>query len=310
LIIDKKKAGCFKSLPHHLIIQGALLLLLIDLRAVYIDMEYLKLNYQTVGLDVEVYDERFEKADDPNIKGDIDFFVEAAKEYTKNGPVLELGVGTGRISWELANEGIYVTGLDISPTFIRMAQKKSARYSRTTQNRMCFVEGDMTNFELNEQFSLIIIPCRSFQCLDTVEKQQKCLKQVYKHLAPGGHLILDVFDPRFDPYEEHDLEEDIKRIPTVSHPETGNKVEIEFLDRKGDMLQQLIKEVWRYKEVDASGRVLRQHDAYLTMRWAFRQEMHDILVMSGFEVEAEYSDFQKSPPAYGKEQIWVVKKKA
>ncbi len=44
------------------------------------------------------------------------------------------------------------------------------------------------------------------------------------------------------------------------------------------------------------------------MSWIYRREMRYLFELTGFEVLAEYSDFAKSPPAYGKEQIWVARK--
>ena len=45
----------------------------------------------------------------------------------------------------------------------------------------------------------------------------------------------------------------------------------------------------------------------LTLRWTHRQEMRYLFELTGFEVEAEYSDFHRSPPAYGREQIWLAR---
>jgi hypothetical protein len=44
------------------------------------------------------------------------------------------------------------------------------------------------------------------------------------------------------------------------------------------------------------------------MRWTFRYEMRHLLRLCGFRVLEEYSDFDKSPPSYGKEQVWVAVK--
>ena len=37
-------------------------------------------------------------------------------------------------------------------------------------------------------------------------------------------------------------------------------------------------------------------------------EMRYLFELTGFEVVAEYSDLFRSPPAYGKEQLWVLRK--
>jgi hypothetical protein len=46
------------------------------------------------------------------------------------------------------------------------------------------------------------------------------------------------------------------------------------------------------------------------MRWTFRYEMRHLLRLCGFRVLEEYSDFRKSPPSYGKEQVWVAVKQS
>ncbi len=43
------------------------------------------------------------------------------------------------------------------------------------------------------------------------------------------------------------------------------------------------------------------------MRWIYRAEMRLLFALEGFKVVAEYSDFHKAPPAYGKEQIWACR---
>jgi 2-polyprenyl-3-methyl-5-hydroxy-6-metoxy-1,4-benzoquinol methylase len=43
----------------------------------------------------------------------------------KTGVVIELGCGTGPLTRWLANKGCQATGIDISPTAIRMAQQRS-----------------------------------------------------------------------------------------------------------------------------------------------------------------------------------------
>lgn len=262
------------------------------------------------GLNVEVYDQRFKYGPDPLMAGDIDFYVDYAVAFgsSKEKPVLELACGTGRITWELARYGVDVLGLDYSDTMLRIAEEKRAALPEETQKHVSFIHGNMADFDLGSEFPLVIIPCRSFQCLLTVEEQMNCLKSVYNHLEDGGRLILNVFDPRFEPHTASDWKKDMSRIPAVTHPHTGNNVNIEFLQRNTNFYEQLIKEFWRYTEVDAHGNILRQEESELCMRWVTRQEMRHLFALTGFEIVGEYSDFFKSGPVYGKEQVWVVQK--
>ena len=60
--------------------------------------------------------------------------------------------------------------------------------------------------------------------------------------------------------------------------------------------------------LDQAGKVLRQAFENLTLRWTYRQEMRYLLELTGFQIEAEYSDFAESPPSYGKEQLWLARR--
>ena len=73
-------------------------------------------------------------------------------------------------------------------------------------------------------------------------------------------------------------------------------------------MKQVLTELWRFTEINEAGDVLRQEEEVLTLRWTYRQEMRYLFELVGFEVEAEFSDFHGSPPAYGKEQVWVARR--
>ena len=262
------------------------------------------------GLNVEVYDQRLQETADPLLEGDTEFYIEYAKKYcvSQRKPVLELGSGTGRISWELARAGVEVLGVDYSETMIQIAENKRDILPKEIQERVTFIKGDITKLDLAEKFSLIIIPCRTFQCLLTAKEQMECLQSAYKHLADDGLFILDLFDPNFAPRSEEEWQEDIAKIPTVIHPRTGNKVEMEFLERTVEFFEQQITEFWQYREIAENGEILRSEDSDLPVRWVTRPEMRYLLMLNGFEIVNEYSSFHKDKPVYGKEQIWLVKK--
>jgi hypothetical protein len=54
--------------------------------------------------------------------------------------------------------------------------------------------------------------------------------------------------------------------------------------------------------------VARHEEEMLSMRWTYRYEMRYLLELCGFDVQAEYSDFRRSPPAYGREHVWVARR--
>ena len=94
---------------------------------------------------------------------------------------------------------------------------------------------------------------------------------------------------------------------TFVHPERGTTVRVMVIDEDTDPVTQILTEVWRFVEIDESGEVVRDERERLHLRWLYRYETHHLLRLSGFEIVAEYSDFDRSPPAYGAEQIWVAR---
>src|ERR1700723_3829742 len=117
-------------------------------------------------------------------KQDLTFYLEQAA--ASRGPILELGCGTGRIAVPVAESGLRVTGLDISKKMLERAEQKRSSLAPERRDLLRLIHGDMTGFELREQFPLIIIPFRPFQHLLSVEAQLSCLTCARRHLAKGG----------------------------------------------------------------------------------------------------------------------------
>jgi SAM-dependent methyltransferase len=258
--------------------------------------------YSQDGLLVEVYDNQT-MAEWEASQNDVPFYLEEAK--VAGGSVLELGCGTGRLLIPLLSTGLEVSGLDASASMLEVARQKREHLSPELASRLHLHQGDMSEFELGRQFALILIPFRSFQLLLTPEAQRQCLICAGRHLAPRGKVIINLFDPRYDLIQPG-------KQPSASppkhlvHPVSGNQVLVETLERVSDPVSQTFKEQWRFTETDSAGGLVRQEEHQLQMRWTFRYEMRHLVEGCGFVVEAEYSDFHRSPPQYGKEQILVL----
>ncbi|MDE1170208.1 MAG: methyltransferase domain-containing protein [Verrucomicrobium sp.] len=258
--------------------------------------------YSRPGLQVDVYDAECRSSWSAK-HDDASFYLEEARRA--GGPVLELACGTGRITFSLLSAGVDVHGLDNSEPMLRLAKEKLAQLPPDKAGRLHLHLADMTDFDLGQKFSLIIIAYRSFQCLLTPEAQRRCLQKAREHLVPGGKLIVDIFDPLLK-YIAPGQQTGIFQSRTMAHP-SGNQVVAECLKRENNVMPQIFKEHWRYVEKSAQGNVLRQVDQVLEMRWTFRHEFRYLAELCGFHPEAEYSDFHRNPPAYGKEQIWILR---
>jgi SAM-dependent methyltransferase len=253
------------------------------------------------SLHVEIYDEMNRVVPGGD---DVAFVRELAA--ASGGPVLELGAGTGRVSIPLAEAGSRVVGLDRSVAMLRVAEAKRAALPPDVRRRLRFVQADMTDYALRRRFGLVFAAFRVFMSLDDVAAQRRALRLAREHLVPGGTLVIDVFDPLLDriaPGRHPGEERGVYR-----HPRTGRAVHVTTVGRTTDAVDQRLVETWRFAELDEAGGVACEELEELTLRWTYRHEMRHLLERSGFEPIAEYSDYAKAPPAYGKEQIWVARK--
>src|SRR5690349_1365367 len=89
-----------------------------------------------------------------SVLGDVEFYGNLA--VAANGPVLELGAGTGRITLELARRGVNVTALDSSSDMLARLSNKLVDLDESARTLVSAVEGDMRSFQVSQRFSLVV----------------------------------------------------------------------------------------------------------------------------------------------------------
>jgi ubiquinone/menaquinone biosynthesis C-methylase UbiE len=236
------------------------------------------------------------------ITSDVAFYERLAHET--GGPLLELACGTGRIALAFAEQGLDITGVDISDGMLTVARRKAARRPGSVRDRLTLITQDMTELNLGRRFGFVFVPARSFQHLLTIDDQRKSLEAIRRHLEPTGRLVLHVFDPRLDLL----IDPNIKQAGLCgTHPETRCYYRGEVLRTHFDHLNQVRRDLWRYTEIGPNGELLAEDTREMALRWTHRWELRHLLRLCGLAVEAEYSDFGGSAPAYGKELILVAR---
>jgi SAM-dependent methyltransferase len=136
----------------------------------------------------EVYDSVYVERED------VPFYRQIAARYAE-GRILECGCGTGRVTIPLAEAGYSVDGLDISLPRLQVLRSRLQTLPGRVSDRITCCEGDMKDFSLEENYALILTPFRTFQHLLTPADQRKSLKNLWRHLKPGGRLLIDIFNP-------------------------------------------------------------------------------------------------------------------
>ena len=114
-------------------------------------------------------------------------------EEAGGGPVLELGVGSGRLALPLVERGLEVHGIDASPAMVeRLRAKPGGDGVRVTV-------GDMAELHLHEPpaegFAVVLVAFNTFFNLGTEAAQGRCLARVAQVLAPQGRFVLEAFVP-------------------------------------------------------------------------------------------------------------------
>jgi SAM-dependent methyltransferase len=231
---------------------------------------------------------------------DVDFYVKAAKKY--GGPVLEYGVGNGRIAIPIARAGIRVHGVDHSREMLRDLRARLMGEPPEVRRRVLARCGDMRRVRLGRRFALVTCPFNGLLHLYARADVERFLSRVGEHTSPRGRFVFDVSMP--DPEE---LSRDPNRAygsprfrypagPTVSYKERFDY----------DRVRQILFVQMEFAPVGTRD---RSWVTPLAHRQFYPQEIEALLHYNGFAVEAMSGDYGGSPLAQDSDVIVVTCRK-
>jgi SAM-dependent methyltransferase len=230
----------------------------------------------------DVYEQTIEGS--PIARQNLPFYV---RLYLKSpGPVVELGIGSGRIAVEAARRGQRVIGIDNSPRMLESCRRRAAEAGVADSIRL--IQADFRDFTLDQPARLIAMPFHTICDIADREDRRRVLRRVAQSLAPGGRFVFDHFT--FDP----ELAMRYNNVPHIeaeyTAPETGCEV-IFWTCGLYDFEAQQIRVVAWSDELDAEGVVTRRRYRRYTSCWIETDQMHQELQEAGLAVEALYGDF-------------------
>jgi SAM-dependent methyltransferase len=214
-----------------------------------------------------------------SVTEDVGFYLEEARRA--GGPVVELGVGTGRIAVPIAAEGIRVIGVDASRGMLDVCARRAALAGVELDLRV----GDLRDPPVHERVPLVICPFRSYLHLHTDAERRRALGAARTLLVSGGRLTFDVFAPAADDVEE-----------------THGR----WLER--------VPGIWERAVWDTDRRTLTLTvrgpggEATMALAWTEPDQWRALLVEAGFEIEACYGWFDRSPYTGGEDSVWIVRR--
>jgi SAM-dependent methyltransferase len=214
----------------------------------------------------EVYDRLH--ADRPDTATAVDTLAALAG----GGPILELGVGTGRLALPLAARGLHVVGIDASVAMLdRLTAKPGA-------DRVTTVRGDFSSFDLGRRFRLVLVAFNTLFNLPSQGAQVDCFSSAARHLEPGGAFVVEAFVP--DPRRHGD--------DTVRAPHVVDGTAVLVVTRHDPLTQQLLSA--RVLIEDGTIRMLP-----VKIRYAWPSELDLMAKMAGLEVSERWGAWDRRP---------------
>lgn len=137
----------------------------------------------------DVYDEW------PGVPTNTDRAVAFLAELAGRGPILELGIGTGRVALPLVERGFTVSGIDSSAAMVAKLRAKPGG------ERIRVAMGNFADMPIEGRFALIFVAFNTFFGLRSQDDQLRCFSGVAERLADDGVFVIEAFVPdlgRFD----------------------------------------------------------------------------------------------------------------
>jgi SAM-dependent methyltransferase len=221
-----------------------------------------------------------------DLDADLPLYVNFATRC--DGPVLEVGSGSGRVCLALARAGIDVLGIEPSAAMISLARARAV--SMGLERSVRFEQADVRDLTYEDRFALVLFPLNGFLHLLTVEDQLGALRCMAHALLPGGFLIVDLPNPHTVFVPETDGKRLLRR--RFSSPEGASWAS--YTVSKTDLAEQrqsLILSYERVKSTEPGPHVAVE----MELRFVYRHEMALLLQQSGLVVDEVYGTYDLDP---------------
>ncbi len=211
-----------------------------------------------------VYDDLYSEYDQKSI--------ETLYELARNGPALELGIGTGRIALPLRQKGVEVHGIDVSEAMLAKLRAKPGGADIPVS------VGDFAEVAVVGQFSLVYVVFNTFFALLNQEDQIRCFKNVASHLLPDGVFLIDVFVPDMTRFTNH------QTFRVVRMDENRVQLEASLHD---PVMQQVTSH-----HVHLAEEGVRLY--LVKLRYAWPSELDLMARLAGMELQHRWGDWDRS----------------
>ncbi len=202
---------------------------------------------------------------------DVDATVRMLGALADARPVLELGVGTGRLAVPLGATGVEVTGIDTSGAMLDVLAAKGGTVRA--------IRGDMVDDLPPGPFGLVFVAYNTLFNLTTASRQQDCFRAVARALGPGGMFVVEAAVP--DPARPaggtiavRSMTADAVVLSVDVHVPEAQRVDAQLIEL-----------------TEAGGVRLRP----ASIRYAAPAELDAMATAAGLELAERWEDFSRAP---------------
>jgi SAM-dependent methyltransferase len=216
-----------------------------------------------------------------SVREDVGFYVAEARKA--GGPVVELGVGTGRVAVPVAQAGVRVIGVDDSEPMLAVCRARAEKAG--VADLLDLRLGDLRRPPVTERVALVTCPFRALLHIESDAERLEALRAVRVLLVPGGRFVFDVFAPS---------------------PEDIEETQGRWLEREPG--------IWERADWNLEQRVLTlsvrgvSGETRMHLAWRSPAEWRHLLQRAGFEVVACYGWFDMRPYDGGEDTVWIARR--
>jgi SAM-dependent methyltransferase len=217
-----------------------------------------------------------------NIAGDYDETTGAADpaaevaaiiELSQGAPILEFGIGTGRLALPLVERGHQVAGIEGSAEMVRLLRQKPGGADIRVE------VGDFSETRVDGEFGLVVLTMNTVYALPSQQAQVRCFGNAARHLSLGGSFVVEAWLPDLGAYRQ------------------GHAVRLVRQDKGGVVIET--------SEISPATQTMQTNKVYLAddsvkvfpakHRYAWPAELDLMAEMAGLELSERWADWSKNP---------------
>lgn len=196
--------------------------------------------------------------------------------------LLDIGCATGELAIQLAQNGTFVTGIDLNEDLLEQANAKIGFDSFEKANPK-FKKGNMlelkTDFQPG-QFDAVLCFGNTLVHLQTPELVQQMLDGVFGVLKPGGHFLLQILN------YDYILSEPVSELPVIDTENIRFTRKYRFPEH-GSLIQFQTDLM-----IKSEGKTIKNETPLLALQ---SRQLTELLQNTGFSEIELFSNFKQEP---------------